>query len=1092
MRRRVYRHAVCAAMAIVGLGLRGAAAGDPGVPPARWESAALAIDDLIATFGDRYPQGPSWRARLEGLRASDQATRARAASPERDGELARIASQFNALRNEALLANPLLRDLDALLFIERKPDRLGLPANWQSNSSLPKHGYDNRLRALAPVQPGGQVTTVFEPPGGAFVGDLDLHWRADRLLFSMPGANGGWQVHEIGVDGQGLRELPLIREPDVDNYDACYLPDGRIVFNSTATFVGVPCVFGDSHVTNLYRLETDGSIRQLTVDQEHDWCPTVLPGGRVLYLRWEYTDLPHSNSRRLFHMNPDGTGQAEYLSSSSYFPNSFFYARPLPGHASKVVGVATGHHGNARAGRLLIMDPAQGRREAEPVVQEIPGRGRQVEPLIRDELADGVWPQFLHPYPLSEKYLLTAMKPGPEAPWGIYLVDVFDNLVPLLESPGYALLEPVPVQKRPLPPALPDRTDPAATDATVFLSDIYQGPGLKGVPRGTVRALRLVSYEFGYRGMGGLYGSIGMDGPWDVRRVLGTVPVEPDGSAWFRMPAHTPVAVQPLDEEGKALQLMRSWFTAMPGEVVSCVGCHEPQNSAAANRQALALGRRPSRIAPWYGPARGFNFEREVQPVLDRHCVSCHDGQPRDGQALADLRGGTRITDWSTKLSGNAGAAGGKFSVAYAELHRYVRRPGIEDDIHVLSPLEYHADTTELVQLLRKGHHGVALDPESWDRLITWIDLNAPFHGTWHEIVGEDAVRTVAARAREMRRRYTGKDEDPEAIVATLTQIPREPAAAAAPSVPGPAETPAPTVDGWPFDAAEAARRQEAPETSRRSLDLGGGVTLELVRVPAGAFVMGAREGSADERPATAVSISRPFWIGRCEVTNAQFARFDPGHDSHVEPMHGYQFGIHGYPVSEPQQPVVRVSWEQARRFCEWLSQRTGRRLDLPTEAQWEYACRAGTATPFSFGGLDADYSTSANLGDRRLKEFALETYIQVHLIDQPGKYDDWIPRDDRHDDGGFVSRPVGSYQPNAWGLHDMHGNVREWTRSLLRPLPYDDADSRNDPAAAGLRVVRGGSWYDRPFRATSSYRLGYRPYQGVYDVGFRIVCEDE
>jgi formylglycine-generating enzyme required for sulfatase activity len=499
------------------------------------------------------------------------------------------------------------------------------------------------------------------------------------------------------------------------------------------------------------------------------------------------------------------------------------------------------------------------------------------------------------------------------------------------------------------------------------------------------------------------------------------------------------------------------------------------------------------------------------------------------------------ITDWSTQIAGNVGTAvGGKFSVAYAELHRYVRRPGIESDIHLMAPMEFHADSTELVQLLRKGHYGVELDPEAWDRLVTWIDLNAPYHGTWTEIVGRGQVDPQRARRRAMLQRYAGVDVDPEAI-------PPAPPSKIEPVTPQPgakAPASAPTCPGWPFDAAEARRRQEESSLSPgerarvretgphpnplpkgegtivQSVDLGQGVRLDLVRIPAGQFVMGDSSGHPDEQPATVVKIAEPFWIGRYEVTNAQFARFDPAHDSHFEPMHGYQFGIHGYPANGPQQPVVRVSWNRAMDFCRWLSEKTGRRVTLPTEAQWEYACRAGTATPFYYGGLDADFSKFANLGDARLREFALETYIQVHLISNPNKYDDWVPKDERFDDGAFLSADVGRYQPNAWGLHDVHGNVWEWTRSIERPYPYRDDDGRNEvgkgdrsnlceaghrpevgrgpfrqigpvPFSPQRRVVRGGSWYDRPNRCTSAFRLGYAPYQNVFNVGFRVVVQE-
>jgi formylglycine-generating enzyme required for sulfatase activity len=270
---------------------------------------------------------------------------------------------------------------------------------------------------------------------------------------------------------------------------------------------------------------------------------------------------------------------------------------------------------------------------------------------------------------------------------------------------------------------------------------------------------------------------------------------------------------------------------------------------------------------------------------------------------------------------------------------------------------------------------------------------------------------------------------------------------------------------------------------------------MELVLVPAGEFVMGDRAGYSDGGPLTRVKIDKPFWMGRFEVTNTEFTRFDPQHDSRVESKQAMQFGVRGFYVNGPRQPVVRVSWHEAMAFCDWLSAKTGQRFSLPTEAQWEYACRAGSDAAFSFGPRDADFSRHANLADLMLREFVCDPYNKVRApFANPGKYDDWIPKDERFNDGGFVSEDVGRYQTNAWGLADVHGNVAEWTRSAYRPYPYRADDGRNDPSLSEVRVVRGGSWRDRPDSARSACRLSYRSYQPVFNVGFRIVsvADDE
>jgi len=1030
-----------------------------------------AIWDLAKTYPDRYTKAKEYLARADAC--EKQLPGLEQALARGDESTLKKVEAILEFQREVLLANPLL-DFDRLLLVKRGEAMLGLPANWQGNCALARTGYDNEIAVLSPVRPNGKLTTLFRPENTEFVGDVDLEFDAERMLFSMPGGHGRWQIWQVQADGSGLRQVTPGTYPDVDDYDACYLPDGRIIFASTRCFAGVPCVGGGNTVANLCIMDSDGrNVRQLCFDQDHNWSPAILNNGRVLYSRWEYSDTPHYFSRLLFHMNPDGTGQSAYYGSNSYWPNSIFYARAIPNHPTEVVAVISGHHGVPRMGELVLFDPAKGRFEADGVVQRIPGYGKKVEPVIADALVDGSWPKFLHPYPLSDKYFLVSCQPTAGEPWGIYLVDVFDNMLPILEIPGYAFLEPVPFRKTPRPPVVPDKIQPGSREATVYLADIYAGGGLDGIPRGTVKNLRIYEFHYGYPSMGG-HINVGVEGAWDVHRIVGTVPVLEDGSANFKAPANTPLAVQPLDSEGRALQMMRSWFTAMPGEVLSCVGCHEQQNATPPVKSALATRRPPSEIAPWRGPTRGFSFKREVQPVLDKYCVGCHN----DG----DKAKAGNLLDFTAKAENGWG----NFTPSYLALHPYVRRPGPESDYHMQQPMEFHASTSELIQMLEKGHHGVELDNEAWDRLATWIDLNVPDHGTWSE------HRAIAAdfrqRRLEMRTLCADRPEDPEAI----PDLKREPVEFVSPKPEVRAKVIKAVCATWPFDGAEAQRRQSAAGgRTRWTVDLGEGVAMEFALIPAGEFIMGSSDGALDEAPATLVKVEKPFWMGVTEVTATQFRRFDPSHNNGFFDQQHKDHNAPGYPADGSNRPVIRISWNGARAFSDYLSEKTGRKFQLPTEAQWEWACRAGAATPFHYGDLDADFSSYANLADYSTRLLAVNG-VNPQPIPNPSPYFAFLPKDERFNDGAFVMTDAGRYTPNAWGLRDMHGNVCEWTRSSYRPYPYAENDGRNDPSPDEDKVVRGGSWRDRPKRAGSAFRLAYRPYQRVFNVGFRVVCELE
>ena len=298
------------------------------------------------------------------------------------------------------------------------------------------------------------------------------------------------------------------------------------------------------------------------------------------------------------------------------------------------------------------------------------------------------------------------------------------------------------------------------------------GAGLRGVPRGLVKNLRVFQYEYSYRNQGGHY-FVGMEGGWDVRRIIGTVPVEEDGSVMFRIPANTPVSLQPLDEEGKAL--------AANAELV---GGHAGRICLLRRLPRVAELDRRARRWPWRRGNRRWTPRRGAGPSADSvSCAKCSRCWTNTAPAAttASPVGPTSRTRRSFI------PADGIIPLpkSYLELHPYVRRNGPEGDYHVLTPLEFHANTSLLVQMLRKGHHNVKLDAEAWDRLITWIDINVPAHGTYHEAA--PIPQNFEKRRYEAKKKYANVDEDIEAIPDRAPQAcsVRHPCAAGAASGPG-------------------------------------------------------------------------------------------------------------------------------------------------------------------------------------------------------------------------------------------------------------------------------------------------------------------
>ncbi len=1070
------------------------------------------------------------------------------------------AKDYQAYRT-AMLANPVL-DFDKILCVKRRADptvvrnvrgAVGMQSLNAENYMSSARRSDNEIVEISNLRGTPAFRTVHRPKDNGIVRDLDLDFDASRIIFTgYRGTNNLLGIFEIPATGAAAE--PTLVSPgehyDVNWWDACYLPNrDQIVMLGTAAYQFLPCEDGNMQMAVLYRLDRKtGEIRQLTYEQDSDYTPNVTHDGRVMYTRWEYSDLAHYWSRILMTMNPDGVGQLSLWGSGSYFPTFFYCARSIPGEPHKLTMIGGGHHDVPGMGRFFQLDPTLARaypfkydapdrdwgvpgqnvriaaetfpKEKTGFVHEFPGYGKEVEGdlcdgLVKNQYARGK-PYFSHPWPLNGTYAITSAVMGKGCLMGLYLVDTYDNMTLIAEYGDGALLEAIPFMPRPRPPVIPDRSVKGRKTCSVHIADIYMGDGLKGVPRGTVKQLRLFTYHYAYHRTGG-HSTVGLDrveSGWDIKRIIGTVDVEADGSVCFEMPANTPVSIQPLDGEGRALQLMRSWVVGMPGERVSCLGCHEDNRSSVQTKRTIADAKyfrgEIQKIQPTDAHGvRPWGFANEMWPVVRKYCVGCHGDEKTAPVAKSDQGG---LQPGTSNLTGRRIVMKDAES-AYRTLHPYVRRPGPEGDVRMLTPLDFHASTSPLVQILEKGHAGVKMAKADMRKIYEWADLNVPFYGKWDpqpiNIPGKEnpkhwdgrnasfvpwTITNQVARRLEFTKAYANIDDNPEREYDDYAKVVA--GTAVKPVAPEP-EAPRPKalwLDGWPIAPVEAGTLQsgaaeERARVTRRKFNLGNGESMVFRRIPAGKFVMGSVDGYRDEYPQAVVEIGKPFWISETEVRNDQYAAFDPEHDSGYQDEYGKDHIVPGTIGNHDRMPVVRVSWNDAMSFCAWFSKTFGVKATLPTEAEWEWAARAGSDKPFPWGGLYSDFERKANFADRSARNQRTGGVNRFgYFTLSPDK--NFPLHEERWRDDWFSINFVGRAEANLWGLYDMHGNAAEWTRSNYAPYPYRDDDGRNNGDGVTKKVVRGGSFATRPRESTSSYRIGYAPWQKIFDTGFRVVLE--
>jgi len=671
---------------------------------------ALAIADLRDTFGPRYPDADRFLGRLSELTAS--LDRAETAAQLEEG-----LSELRRLQRDALIANPLVSGYP-LLFVARAqylPDHHNTETMFQTgeiNTASFRGGGALKTVDLRT----GEVRTLVDAPEG-IVRDPEMGFDGARILFSMRrNAADDYHIYEVGADGSSLAQLTF--GSGLSDLDPLYLPDGRIAFSSTREPKYCMC---NRHVmANLFRMEPDGAnIEQIGKSTLFEGHGNLTPDGRIMYDRWEYVDRNFGDAQGLWVCNPDGTEHVLYWGNNTPSPGAVLEGRVIPGTEQIVTTFSSCH--DRPWGALAIVDRRLGMDGRAPVVRTWPASAIELVMQGDFDRFMAVNPKYEDPYPLNGRYFLCSRMTGEGERMGIYLVDVFGNEV-LLHVEGQGCFDPMPLSPRDRPPVVPDRADLRRAVGYAYVDDVYRGTGMEAVQRGTVRWLRVVESPEKRFWTGDAWFGQGQEAPamnwhdFNNKRILGTVPVEADGSAHFEVPADRFVYFQLLDERGMMVQSMRSGATFRPGEATGCVGCHENRGSAVpSTRVRTAFHRPPSALQPWHGAAREFGYVTEVQPVFDRYCISCHDmGQP----------GGDTLC-----LAGDRGLS---FNRSYNELWRkgYIRVVGA-GPAETQNPYTWGSHASRLVQVLLAGHYGVSLDAESFDRLVTWIDLNAPYYPTY-------------------------------------------------------------------------------------------------------------------------------------------------------------------------------------------------------------------------------------------------------------------------------------------------------------------------------------------------------------------------
>lgn len=640
------------------------------------------------------------------------------------------------------------------LFVHRCPPIAFLKRNGYglrgTNATMHSHmtGVGSAICTLDPAT--GATKTIFEDKTG-FIMDMSPSYDGKKLVFTykreVPKREDSHHVWEINADGTGLRQITSGRFHD---FNPVYLPDGRICFASTRVESYSLCQ--DFLACALYSVAPDGSdVRRIEYSTLCDVSPSVLDDGSILYTRWEYQDKNIFCTEALWTVNPDGTRVQLFYGNTLTVPNAIYGAKQIPG-THKVLAVMAAHH-YPPLGAICLIDRSLGHENVEGIVNltpEVP-----YTPTVGKTWRETSWGpgdrffewSYCDPYPLEEDLFLVSyggpMQGGPRR-YRLFVMDAKGNKALLYEDPQASCFCPVPLCPRRVPHKFLGPPPAEATgEGRFFCFDVYQGLLEKGVARGQVKQLRVMSQlpkKYNTEGprYSDHYPAIG-EGTYYVKHNYGTVPVADDGSVYFTAPAGVELYFQALDASGKEIRRMGTVTQLVNGETQSCIGCHESRSAAPLSQLQgwTRLTGAPDRITPppWgEGPV---DFVKQVQPVLDKYCAKCHSGPTPDG--------GIDLSGDKTRL----------FNMAFETL---VFTPGLVVRYHInpgptgnFPPLATGSWVSRLTKLLEEKYKHLDVDDAGRRAIYTWIDANVPYYGTWemtrpHSFGGRDTWLDVGGK----------------------------------------------------------------------------------------------------------------------------------------------------------------------------------------------------------------------------------------------------------------------------------------------------------------------------------------------------------